>query len=195
MFGLEKTKGWDEVMAHIITDLMLPKRLLEKFRTIFSANNMPTFTEELLLEISPTLKSGAIEVDYDHKKYSKLIADRFPFTGSKIAWSRVPHSVQEIQSPQDPISQCLRFMEQQLMRNAISDDVAVAVIGDSAVECVFLTTVGSFREVAPSFLELPQHLYIIPSDAAWCMVFTMEGDMCFGNALPTPDSSPSTPRD
>jgi hypothetical protein len=63
-----------------------------------------------------------------------------------------------------------------------SEERVVIAIGDSAMEEAVSLPLGVLRASIRDFLELPQHLYVLPEDASWCLSFTMEGDLAFGHA-------------
>jgi len=143
---------------------------------------MTTFTEDFLGQLNSKKISSLITVDYNWQTYTKIIESNFPFVGSKIDWSKVSGSVQKTQNPEGNVAkQSKEFMIEQLAIYKIPADSEISIIGDGAIECVLKTTIEIFTEnFAKEILELPQHVYLIPEDGAWCMSFSMEGDMNFG---------------
>lgn len=115
----------------------------------------------------------------------RILERRFPLVGSKIDWARVPRSIVRETNSQDPARQArdaAALLLDVAKAEGISEERVVIVIGDSALEEALLLPLGVLRASVRSFLELPQHLYVLPEDGSWCFSFSMEGDHAFGHA-------------
>jgi hypothetical protein len=110
----------------------------------------------------------------------RLINERFPFVGSKIDWTSVSGSIVEKLSSTDEILQCKAFMSSCL--RGMDGKSPVVVVGDGLMNFQIETTISGIAYCLDDVLGLPQHTYITSPLCEWCLVFTMEGDMCFGNA-------------
>ena len=126
-------------------------------------------------------------VPYSYEQSSAPVFGRlqnmFPVGGSKIAWSRVPGSAVETADTSDGdsyLSAAESFFDRNLAGHGLSDEVEILVVGDSAMDGAVRMSLSSLRSCLGIVLGMPQHTYVLPQDAEWCFVFTMEGDLCFG---------------
>ena len=117
--------------------------------------------------------------------YFSILERRFPLVGSKIAWSQAPNSVMRETDSQDSeryARDAVKMLSDVVKAEGMADEQIVIAIGDSLMEDVVSLPLGILRESLSEFLELPQHLYVLPEDGSWCFSFTMEGDLAFGHA-------------
>lgn len=115
----------------------------------------------------------------------RLLARRFPLVGSKIDWEKVPRAVVRETDPQDPdrhVRDATNLLLDVTKAEGIATEQIVIALGDSAMEEAVSLPVGVLLDSVRDFLELPQHLYVLPEDGSWCFSFTMEGDLAFGYA-------------
>lgn len=115
----------------------------------------------------------------------RLLERRFPMIGSKIAWEKVPRAVVRETDPRDPdrhVRDAAKLLLDVTKAEGIAAEQVVIAIGDSAMEEAVSLPMGVLLESVRDFLELPQHLYVLPEDGSWCFSFTMEGDLAFGHA-------------
>jgi hypothetical protein len=117
--------------------------------------------------------------------YFRTLERRFPLVGSKIDWGSVPRAIVRETDPRDPERQArdaVAFLSDIVRAEGISDEQITIAIGDSAMDEAVSLPLTVLRVTLRDFLELPQHLYVLPKDGDWCFSFTMEGDLAFGYA-------------
>jgi hypothetical protein len=142
--------------------------------------------EELLDELRRRHASREIEVQPSSAGYFEALERRFPVRGSKIDWERVPGARVlhvEITASEAYFDQAVAFAKENWIAERLDQEQQVVVVGDSAMEVALKMPLRVLETSLRSILRMPEHNYVLAPDASWCMVFTMEGDMCFGHAL------------
>lgn len=140
-----------------------------------------TGSDELLLKIKPLEDRGLLRTGADDAVVNS-INERFPFIGSKIDWGAIPGSIVKRLSSTDEMAECISFMADCL--KGMEKASPVVIIGDGVMQFKIETNLSNIECCFYDVLELPQHTYITTPLCEWCLVFTMEGDMCFGYAPP-----------
>lgn len=141
--------------------------------------------EELRQELQREYPGSTIVVDPSSSGYFDMLRRRFPVRGSKIDWDRVPMAkVRRVatSSSEQYFDDAEEFAEEIVGSERLDREREVVVIGDSAMEGALRMPLFAFRSFLRSILRMPQHTYVLDADATWCLVFTMEGDLCFGYA-------------
>lgn len=134
---------------------------------------------ELRLALHDDIHTGAIRVDEDDQPYFDSLAEAFPASGSKIAWSRVSGSIEECEPmPERQPAAFLAFFERMIRTHNLAGPVAY--VGDSGSTIALIAELPVFLKHLATIAALPQHHYFFPRNVAWCLVLTMEGDMAFG---------------
>ncbi len=141
---------------------------------------MNYFEDELLKDIEYYISKGLVIVENDFEKYFEKLNQTYPIYGSKIDWSFVENSIEINATDKDYKSQFLNFMAETINNQSLKGECIV--VGDSLIDKALKMDVATLNKVIPYVIEIPQHHYIIAGDFSWCMVFTMEQDMCFGFA-------------
>lgn len=145
-------------------------------------------SDELLLKLKPLEDQGLLQIRNEASVVSS-INERFPFIGSKIDWNSVPGSIAKRFSSGDELVQRKSFLEDCLCDEEAT--LSIAIVGDGIMHFGIETSLSNIGCCLDDVLELPQHTYITTPLCEWCMVFTTEGDMCFGNA-PIANSVPGS---
>lgn len=117
--------------------------------------------------------------------YFAALALNFPTCGSKIDWGQAGRSTlssADITDWQQYLPVAFSFLQEVSEQSELSGDLEVVVIGDSSMEGALVMRLDAVFACLESLLAMPQHTYVLPRDARWCVVFTMEGDLCFGYA-------------
>ena len=143
---------------------------------------------ELLEEIRPERERAELTVEPSSMPYFELLEKRFPVHGSKIDWDKVPGAVVQAMQLSDSelyFKEAGSFLEEILVKEQLDGEVQVVVVGDGAMECALRMPLKILASCMRRILRMPQHTYVLVPDGSWCMVFTMEGDACFGRARPT----------
>lgn len=120
-----------------------------------------------------------IDIEVDASKWVRLVSERFPFTGSRIAWDRVPNSV--VAHLGDGEGEVEFFMNK--FRTVVQENSLVGCVvhvGDSLTDFSIAAELRVMEVVLPVMLEVPQHHYLVDRFGKWCMSFSMEGDFGFG---------------
>ncbi len=143
--------------------------------------------EELLEELQRKLSSAGsqLEVQPSSAEYFVVLQERFPVYGSKIDWESVPGARIESIDTADSENYFERaeiFANEVWNAEGIDCERSVVVIGDSAMDVALKMPLHALRSCLRRILAMPQHSYVLASDASWCMSFTMEGDVSFAYA-------------
>ena len=137
------------------------------------------------------MSAGRIREAGDASPYFAQLAQAYPADGSKIDWRRVPDAIVKFED--DHALQpgaCIAFFDEMRAQHGLAGELVY--LGDSATDFALAGPAAGMREALPALLVIPQHHYILGPEAAWCMCFTMEGDMGFGFRSPGPDSDQAT---
>ena len=137
-------------------------------------------SDDFIEIIAPNIANGRIVVEYDIEKYFEQIEASFPIYGSKIEWSEVAGSIEELARLEFYSSDCIDFYNK--ITKTLNPNSKVVLLGDSAMDYALLTILKNVPEVLAKMLELPQHHFIVANDFSWCISFSMEGNMAFGFA-------------
>lgn len=137
-----------------------------------------SFEEELLADLDTFIKTGDVSVEESSEAYFGRLAEVFPLGGSKINWDQVPDSIVDTASNKNDVTEWVNFFNAIVEKKDLSGKLVY--INDSAIECVLTMSVEILRQCIKQILEYPDHHYFIGENYAWCMTFTMEGDMTFG---------------
>lgn len=108
-----------------------------------------------------------------------LLGRSFPVSGSKINWAEVPGARQVKATGEKAFpEECIDFWEHIARAEQLFGLVTYACDGD--VDFSVEALAPNVSAVLRAALEIPQHHYLVGAGAAWCMCFTMEGDLDFG---------------
>ena len=137
-----------------------------------------SFEEELLADLNVFIKAGNVSIKKSSDVYFNRLAEFFPLYGSKIHWGKVADSVVDFASNKNDVTEWVIFFNSMVKHKGLSGKVIY--LNDSAIECVLIISLDTLSKCIQPILEFPDHHYFIAEDYAWCMCFTMEGDMTFG---------------
>jgi hypothetical protein len=141
--------------------------------------------DELLEDLRREFPGAEIVVDPTSHEYVDVVQRRFPFLGSKIDWDRVPRSqVRRVSDVTRFMDEAVAFTLEVMASERLDREVQIAVIGDNAMDVTLRMSPSTFRRCLRTILDMPQHTYVLALDGAWCLVYTMEGDLCFGYGSP-----------
>ena len=137
-------------------------------------------------------ESGALREVGESSKFFAPLAKAYPNYGSKIAWSKVPGSI-EVPNSRSKLggpsyfetAKCVKFFDEIIKRFDLKGNVTY--VGDSLTDFALEGSVDAIREALPQLLSIPQHHYLIGTEFSWCASWTMEGDMAFGFRPTFPD--------
>lgn len=134
--------------------------------------------EELVLEegIRAEFEVSDPEEVYD------LISSRYPFYGTKIHFSKLEGSRYK-KSGGNLLNDVREFVDTVTTANNISIATTVAYVGDDLTTKSYKTTLNNILRIMPLLLTFPQHHYIVPTDAIWCIFISFECDLEFGFAM------------
>lgn len=140
---------------------------------------MNFYEMELRKSLKSDFESGLIRVVGDSSQFFGELAQNYPVSGSKIDWAKVPASIERFED-QEPlqIERFMEFFEEVDARFQLLGDIIY--VGDSATDFALEASIEDMRRILPTLLKVPQHHYFIGRNYAWCICFTMEGDMGFG---------------
>ena len=139
---------------------------------------MDNYWENLLLSaLAVSLETRELRLIHDDGPLFQALQDKFPVAGSKINWSSVPGAVNGKAGHDELADRLVFFREHALSLGAES---RAYYLSDGALDFAVLGNMGALYRHLPQLLENPQHHYFTPEDFAWCIAFTMEGDMHFG---------------
>lgn len=137
-----------------------------------------SFEEELLADLDTFVKAGDVSVEESSEAYFGRLAEVFPLGGSKINWDQVSGSIVDTNSNINDVTEWVNFFNEIVEKKGLGGNLVY--VNDSAIECALTMSVDILKQCIKQILEYPDHHYFIGEDYAWCMTFTMEGDMTFG---------------
>ncbi len=142
--------------------------------------NQDTPGQELLQDLSSDIECGNIIVSDDFDQWFDKIWKNFPFTGSKIAWSKVPESIELEIDKKDYEESIVSFFINITHKAGVDESDVLVVVGDSSMNFSLQSHKDTLSKILLYIVSMPQHTYIIPIDSSWCLCYTMEGYMSFG---------------
>ncbi|NWD71224.1 hypothetical protein HX870_26860 [Pseudomonas gingeri] len=122
-------------------------------------------------------------IDYktiEQNRYENLISSiktMFPFSGSKIEWSKTENPLNFSAKYRDDA-----FLE--IAQKSIKSTTEILFIGDSLTAFGYRIKSADILSVLAEIFEIPQHNYIFPQNLSWAACLSMEGDIDIGE-LPT----------
>lgn len=137
------------------------------------------FESELRQSLHAAIASNRIREAGDSSFFFARLMDAYPLSGSKVDWTRVPESIEQIEENSSlQVERFLTFFDEIVQRFGLAG--SVVYVGDSATDFALEAQLTYMKEALPELLTVPQHHYLIGAESAWCMCFTMEGAMGFG---------------
>lgn len=144
---------------------------------------------EYLDTIKDEIQRGIIKIEKDDQYFS-ILEDMYPVVGSGIAWDEVPDALfldlEGLKENREVYDAALQkgFAEiiQRIQGLEIDEDQEVVVLGDNIFNVALRIPLKKLSDVYRGIFDLPQHTYILPPDASWCINFTFEHRLYFGKA-------------
>lgn len=148
--------------------------------------NQNILQKEYLELIEEEIQSGNIKLE-DDDQYFDMLGNRFPVGGTGIAWSKVPNhqyfNLLELKDDTDNYGKMLHESFQKIVSFLDqNEDQEVVIIGDGVLDVAIRVPFRKLIDLHYEVFTLPQHTYILPPDASWCINFTFEHDLFFGIA-------------
>jgi hypothetical protein len=141
--------------------------------------------EELMDVLQREFAGNAITIEASSTQYFSLLQARFPMRGAKIDWDRLTTAkVRRVHTSngEQYINDAMMFARETIETEQLDLTSQVVAIGDSAMDKSLKMPISTLLLCLPNIVAMPQHTYILATDASWCLAFTMEGDLCFGFA-------------
>lgn len=134
--------------------------------------------------LSEYLTSGEVEYLNDSTIFFQMLVTNYPIGFYRIDWNQVKNKIEfyiGLNYPESiqPIKDCINKI---ILKCLINDDEFVYVCFDGITEGAFKMRWNTFKEYAHEILTTPQHTYVIPEDASWCLNYTSENYLYFGYA-------------
>jgi hypothetical protein len=141
-----------------------------------------TFDDELRLALKAQLESGLLLEAGSAADILRTLSKRFPTSGSKIDWDRVPGAIERSEANEtDQLTEFVDFFDE--VRTKFNLIGPVIYAGDGPTDLALQGSLDEFRRALSEILTIPQHHYFVGANYAWCLAFTMEGDMAFGHIV------------
>jgi hypothetical protein len=150
--------------------------------------DLSTFDDEARIQLSQEFTSGVLRYIGDSIPIFRMLADKYPISGSKIAWSNVHGAIHERNcNGQREVEQFAAFVTGRKLNSTLAADVIY--IGDGLTDFAVEGSLENIIAALPILINVAQHHYLIGPKFCWCACWTMEGDMDFGFAPPTENRS------
>ncbi|WP_124429836.1 hypothetical protein [Pseudomonas sp. R2-37-08W] len=144
---------------------------------------MSYFDDELITELRSHNIAFNILPENDHASIVREINETIPFSGSKIAWSKLNKS---INFGGDLPDFSTSKMAKEIKKFA---DDKIIFLGDSACDEAYCINLEQLEDALRIFSEIPQHTYILQKQLDWIACISFEGDIDFALLKP---SAPQT---
>jgi hypothetical protein len=149
------------------------------------------FDDEARISLSGEFESGMLRDIGDSTSIFRMLAETYPASGSKVAWSKVPGAISERFCCGDQeVEQFVMFIRGQKLNSMLSTNVTY--VGDNATDAAVEGSQDGILSALPKLINVAQHHYLIGPGCSWCACLTMEGDMHFGFA-PSQEVTASKP--
>lgn len=150
---------------------------------------------EMVRETKSWIETGAIKVERENNRYFALIESKYPVCVNRIEWSWIqnhvcgdvlPVEVSDTGISAEKKEAKLRdwriTIDEWLRSYGVRSTDEIILIGDGG-NATFRMPVAVLLDCYPLLFSLPQHTYVLPSDAEWCLNYTMEGQLFLGKAI------------
>jgi len=142
-----------------------------------------SFFDGILVELAAYLASNRVVRVDDGGRHAEAISQAFPIGINRIDWGKVPSaifsSVADVKEPEARQQRMRQFLRDAFSSASVGEEDRVVWVGDST-DFVLEMSVVTLSECVGILFSYPQHAYVIPPDASWCLSLTMEGELCFG---------------
>lgn len=141
-------------------------------------------SRRVLSEFKRAIDGGEMRLEHDPAPYYAVIEKAFPIGINRINWfSGAPHLIlsrQKSAEPEKSGKEMRYFITRAFEHFALTPPSCdVLWLGDMIDFGLRMKFPILFRECVQLF-SYPQHSYVIPSDASWCLNYTFEDDLFFG---------------
>lgn len=155
-------------------------------------NRVDAIGQSLLNELKTWILAGRIDVEETNSAYFELMEKKYPTAVNRIDWSRVDHyrvasfrqstaTQVDVEDVRVALSGFRGSLALLLTNLGVRHDERVVYVGDGS-DIALRMNVETFLECFPVVLEQPQHGYVLPVDAKWCLNYTMECELFIGEA-------------
>ncbi|MCY1673031.1 hypothetical protein OVA07_18665 [Novosphingobium sp. SL115] len=138
---------------------------------------MPFHQVELLDALSSPIAAGIINVLHSSSSFVSGLERAFRFEGSKIRWDLVNGHISMTEGERHVLLFPEFFGER--CRELGTSRTAI-YLNDGPVAFALSATLFAFQRHLSEIISIPAHHYFIAEDFAWCIAYTMEGDIDFG---------------
>ena len=136
------------------------------------------------------IQSGVVKIEGEDTQYVNKLENRYPFVGSKIDWKEVPDSLDfnlmslkaSKVAYEITLKEGFNKIYNTIREMGYKDEYEIVIIGDNIFDVALRMSLGKLPQMYQELFELPQHTYIIPPDASWCINYTFEDYLYFGVA-------------
>lgn len=151
--------------------------------------NQNILQKEYLYSLQEDIQKGIVKFE-DDEQYFDNLQSKFPVVGNGIAWNKVANhlffDLERLKDDQILYSKVLEeswlAIMQALRELEIDEMQEVIIIGDNVLDVALRIPVGKINALYKAIFDLPQHTYILPEDASWCINYTFEDRLFFGLA-------------
>jgi len=119
----------------------------------------------------------------DQQFYLSLLEEKFPFELNRIRWKKIPYHLYEkiiYEKNSNSRIEVLTFLNKVKKLTKMDENDSVVLISDGGFEEMYKIPFFIVEKCIDAIFFLPHHLYIIPTDATWCISYTFENDLYFG---------------
>ena len=142
-----------------------------------------SYDKEIKNFISNEIKNGIISLEPDSNKYFDEIETYYPIGFSGIDWNEKGnlfyYDLNQL-SDFEKTNAINKILSEFILKNKEYKQQPVAIIGDGAIENVYLMLFEEFLNVQNYFFELPQHTYVYFIEIKKCLNYTFENELIFG---------------
>ena len=145
---------------------------------------MSYFDDELIAELRSHNIAFNILPANDHASIVREINENIPFSGSKIAWSKLNNSMNFGGDLTDsPTSRLAKEIKK------VADDTII-IVGDSVCDDAYCINIQQPEEALRVFSKIPRHTYILQRNPDWIACISFEVDIDFTLLKPSTLQSP-----
>lgn len=131
--------------------------------------------------LTPYLENGDVKYIEDSHPYFEKILNKYPIGFYRIDWEKLPHREMHIEKryPNNK-SDIENAVKKIFIEENILDNTMINICFDGITEGGLSMSSKLFLFFASEILNSPQHIYVMPNDAKWCLNYTMERYLYFG---------------
>jgi hypothetical protein len=146
---------------------------------------------EVTRELQRWIETGEVECDRNSSRYFRVL-EQYPIGVNRIDWSAVrePRVLDVLPCDRDlttgaeheaRLLECRETLLHWFAAAGIAGPLRVVWVGDGC-DTALRMNVDTLLQLYPSLFSWPQNHYVLPESGAWCLNYSIEGQLFWGRS-------------